>query len=79
MLPFHLKGEPTEFEVDDYIFVPGIKQALKDNKLDDITAYVIKNGKAVPISLYIKEMTANEREIVQAGCLINFNRNSRKA
>ena len=79
MLPFHLKGEPTEFEVDDYIFVPGIKQALKDNKLDDITAYVIKNGKAVPISLYIKEMTANEREIVQAGCLINFNRNNKKA
>ena len=79
MLPFHLKGEPTEFEVDDYIFVPGIRQALQDNKLDDITAYVIKNGKAVPISLYIKDMTENERAIVQAGCLINFNRNSKKA
>ncbi len=75
MLPFHLKGEPTMFEVDDYIYVPGIRQALTDDRLDDITAYVIKGGKAVPISLYCKEMTENERDIVKAGCLINFNRN----
>ena len=75
MLPFHLKGEPTMFEVDDYIYVPGIRQALTDDRLDDITAYVIKGGNAVPISLYCKEMTENERDIVKAGCLINFNRN----
>lgn len=74
MLPFHLKGEPTMFEVDDYIYVPGIKTALQENRLDDIKGYVIKNGKASEISLYIKDMTENEREIVQAGCLINFNR-----
>ncbi len=75
MVPFHLKGEPTMFEVDDYIYVPGIRQAMTDNKLDDIKAYVIKDGKATEISLYCKEMTANERDIVKAGCLINFNRN----
>ena len=79
MLPFHLKGEPTAFDVDDYIYVPGIRQALTDNRLDDIKAYVIKNGKAEEISLYIKEMTAEEREIVKAGCLINFNRNRKNA
>ena len=79
MLPFHLKGEPTMFEVDDYIFVPGIKKALDENKLDDIPAYVIKDGKAEEIHLYIKDMTPEEREIVKAGCLINFNRNRRKA
>ena len=74
MLPFHLKGEPSMFEVDDYIYVPGIRIALQKNELEDIKAYVIKDGKATEISLYCKPMTENEREIVQAGCLINFNR-----
>ena len=78
MLPFHLKGEPSMFEVGDYIYVPGIKAALQANALDDIKAYVIKDGKAAEISLYCKPMTDNERAIVQAGCLINFNRNLKK-
>ncbi len=74
MLPFHLKGEPTMFEVDDYIYVPNVRTAL-DGDLTDIPAYVIKNGKAEEIHLYIQPMTENERKIVKAGCLINFNRN----
>ena len=74
MLPFHLKGEPTMFDVDDYIYIPNIRTALEDD-LTDIPAYVIKNGKAEEIHLYIQPMTENERRIVKAGCLINFNRN----
>ena len=77
MLPFHLKGEPTDFEVDDYIYVPNIRKTL-DGDLSDIPAYVLKDGKATEIHLYINAMTENEREIVKAGCLINFNRNRRK-
>ena len=69
---------PIDFEVGDYIYVPGIKAALQANALDDIKAYVIKDGKAVEISLYCKPMTDNERAIVQAGCLINFNRGLKK-
>ena len=75
MLPFHLKGQPDAFEVGDWIYVPGIGAALRENKLDDIPAYVVKDGKATRMELYIKDMTENERAIVQAGCLINFNRN----
>ena len=74
MLPFHLKGEPTMFEVDDYIYVPNARTALEGD-LTDIPAYVIKDGKAEEIHLYIQPMTENERKIVKAGCLINFNRN----
>lgn len=74
MLPFHLKGEPDMFETDDYIYVPGIRTALTENRLEDIPAYVIKENKAEKIFLYIKPMTENEREIVKAGCLINYNR-----
>ena len=74
MIPFHLKGEPVDFEVGDYIYVPGIREAL-DGDLKDIKGYVIKDGKAKQIDLYIMDMTKNEREIVKAGCLINFNKN----
>ena len=73
MLPFHLQGEPTAFEVGDYIYVPGIRSAL-DGDLSHITGYVLKNGQAVELPLYCKDMTENERAIVKAGCLINFNR-----
>lgn len=74
MVPFHLKGEPDKFEVGDYIYVPGIRAALTENKLDDIKAYVIKDGKATEIDLYVLPMTENERRIVMDGCLINFNK-----
>ena len=54
--------------------IPNIRTALEGD-LTDIPAYVIKNGKAEEIHLYIQPMTENERRIVKAGCLINFNRN----
>ena len=78
MLPFQMDAEPDAFEVGDYIYVPGIRKALDDNALENIKAYVIRDGKTEELDLYITPMTENEREIVKAGCLINFNRN-RKA
>ena len=76
MLPFQMKGEPN-FEVGDYVYVPGVRSAL-DGDLSNIAAYVIRDGKAEKISLYVDGMTADERKIVKAGCLINYNR-ARKA
>ena len=72
MIPFQMKEEPG-FEVGDYIFVPNIRQAL-DGDMKEIKAYVIRQGKAEEISLYVADMTPDERKIVKAGCLINYNR-----
>ncbi len=72
MIPFQMKGEPDAFEVGSYIYVPGIREAL-DGDMQDIKAYVI--GDTVKeISLYVTDMTPEERKIVKAGCLINYNR-----
>ena len=60
----------------DYIYVPGIKAAL-DGDMKAIAAYVIPaeaGAAAREISLHIADMTSEEREIVKAGCLINYNR-----
>ena len=75
MLPFQMEAEP-DFEVGDYIYVPGIKAAL-DGDMKAIAAYVVPaeaGAAAREISLHIADMTNEEREIVKAGCLINYNR-----
>ena len=75
MIPFQMEAEP-DFEVGDYIYVPGIKAAL-DGDMKAIAAYVIPaeaGAAAREISLHIADMTSEEREIVKAGCLINYNR-----
>ena len=72
MIPFQMEADP-EFEVGDYIYVPGIREALEGD-MKHIKAYVI--GDTVKeLDLYVADMTAEEREIVKAGCLINYNRN----
>lgn len=72
MIPFQMKDEP-KFEVGDYIFVPGIRSAL-DGDMKEIKAYVL-GSHPKELSLYIADMTENEKKIVKAGCLINFNKN----
>ncbi len=72
MLPFQMKEAPS-FDVGDYIYVPNVREAL-DGDMQTIKAYVV--GDTVrEISLYIAPMTDDEKKIVKAGCLINYNRN----
>ena len=71
MLPFQMEADP-EFEVGDYIYVPNVREAL-DGDLQNIKAYVI--GDTIKeLNLFISGMTPEERKIVKAGCLINYNR-----
>ena len=71
MLPFQMEAEP-EFEVGDYIFVPGVKKAL-DGDMKSIKAYVL-GAQVKELTLYIADMTDDEKKIVRAGSLINYNR-----
>ena len=72
MLPFQMEGEP-DFEIGDYIYVPDIKKSL-DGDMKAIKAYVVGNNLR-ELSLYIAPMTDDEKKIVKAGCLINYNKN----
>ena len=72
MLPFQMEEE-LEFGVGDYLYIPDIRRQL-DGDLKAIKAYVL-GDEVKEISLYIADMTPEEREIVKAGCLINYNRN----
>ncbi len=71
MLPFVIQ-EALPFENGDYIFIPGIADAVK-NRTDDIKAYVV-NKDMKEFSLTLGQLTDNERDIILKGCLINYNR-----
>ena len=71
MLPFQMKNEPA-FEIGDYILVPNVLDTM-DGDMQSIKAYVL-GDEVKEIELYIAPMTEDEKKIVKAGCLINFNR-----
>ena len=74
MLPFIFEEE-IPFENGDYIFVPGIVDAVK-NKASEIPAYVVNDNGAKAFTLKLGELTDDERTIILKGCLINFYRDS---
>ena len=76
MLPFLYKDgdKNLPFANDDYVFLPGVKKMIAE-KLPTITAYAIKkDGSIKEFELSVGELTDDERKIILAGCLINFNR-----
>ena len=73
MLPFLIDAGELPFTNLDYLFIPGIRSAVEAAKTE-ITAYVVKNGELKEFTLRLGEMTAEERQIILKGCLINYNR-----
>ncbi len=74
MLPFVIEpSEQLPFALNDYIFVPGIREVVASGA-STVTAYAVKDGALTPFSLGLGSLTAEEREIILAGCLINHYR-----
>lgn len=73
MLPFII-SEELPFINGDFIFIPGIADAVR-NKTEEIKAYVV-NKDMKEFTLTLGQLTDNEREIILKGCLINFNRDN---
>ena len=69
MLPFVI-DEDYKFDIDDYVFIPDIVKAIKD-KSDVIKAYVV-NKDMYELDLTLGALTDDERDIILAGCLINY-------
>ena len=75
MLPFQVQKE-TEFAVGDYVYVPHIRKILEGD-MNNIKAYLVRKNSIEEVTLYITDLTSEEREIIRAGCLINYNRNKK--
>ncbi len=75
MLPFIYNGDDKElpFANDDYIFIPGIADIIRDKK-ESCKAYVIKEESLIECEFELGRLTDDERDIILDGCLINYNR-----
>ncbi len=72
MLPFILDNAATSgIETGDRIFVPGVRQALLAG-LEQIPATLFHKGAQTKLSLRLPAMTKEERDIILAGCLMNY-------
>ncbi len=73
ILPFTLDPNVKfEYEVGDYVFVPGIREAIIAGA-EEFDATVIRaNGETEALKLYVKGLTADEKEIILEGCLMNY-------
>ena len=71
MIPFIFEPEKLPFANLDYIFVPGIRDAVKE-KQPKVTAYAVKDNALESFELEIKQLTDDERQIILDGCLINY-------
>ncbi|MBR0149008.1 MAG: hydratase [Lachnospiraceae bacterium] len=73
MLPFLIKDGELPFANGDYLFIPGIREAIAQAK-EEFTAYAVKDGALKEFTLTMAPLTKDEREIILKGCLINYNR-----
>ena len=72
MLPFVVSGEPP-FAKYDAVFIPNIRRAVAE-KQAEITAYAFTGEGTKPFTLTLGDLTDDERDIILAGCLINYYR-----
>ena len=73
IVPFTMDaGTAFSCEEGDWIYIPGVKKAIADGA-EDITAKVIrKDGSLYDLPLKCAGLTADERLILQEGCLMNY-------
>ena len=75
IVPFTIAPETAfDYEPGDFVFVPGIRKAILAGA-EEIDAQVITKNGVKPIHLFFQNLTADEREILADGCLMNYYKN----
>ncbi|MBQ0114943.1 MAG: hydratase [Bacteroidales bacterium] len=72
IVPFTIAPE-TKFDYvpGDFVFVPGIREAILGGK-EEIDSNVITADGVKDIHLFFNNLTADERQILAEGCLMNY-------
>ena len=72
MLPFTIEpSEQEKISLDAYVYIPNIRETLASGAAE-IKADIIADGKTTPINLKLENLSADDRKIILAGCLMNF-------
>ena len=70
ILPF-TTDDDFNYDVNDYVFVPDIREKIL-NGIEEIPAKVITKDAVHDITLYVKGLTEDEKDIILKGCLMNY-------
>lgn len=71
MLPFTLaEGAAFDGDAGDFVYVPDAREKVARGD-EEFPAVLVHGGKAQPITLYLKNTNAEERELLLTGCLMN--------
>ena len=73
MLPFIIDEGELPFTNLDYIFIPNVRSAVEEGKIE-FKAYVVKEDGLHEFTLKMGELTPDEKDIILKGCLINYYR-----
>ncbi len=72
IVPFTIsKDTPFDYVPGDYVFIPGIREAILSGK-EEADAKVITQDGVKDIKLHFANLTADERQILADGCLMNY-------
>jgi aconitate hydratase len=72
IVPFTIdKTEPFEYADGDWVYVPGIREAIL-NGVETVKAKVITKDGVRDITLHCKGLSADEKLILTEGCLMNY-------
>ncbi len=72
MLPFIAEDvKDWGLKEGDSLYVPGIKTLLEGDG-EEVDAFLIQEKKRTPVKLKLPGLTREERDIILAGCLINY-------
>ena len=71
MLPF--TAAKIDLSVGDYVYIPNIADAVATGE-ERVVATVISGGRTRDVALELGALTDDERKILLAGCLINYNK-----
>jgi len=73
ILPFTLaEDQPFPYEVGDFVFVPDIRRAVIEGKEEFAAKVIRQDGTVADISLFVKGLTEDEKQIILDGCLMNY-------
>jgi aconitate hydratase len=72
MLPFTVPKESAgDIALGDLIYIPRIRPAILNGE-EKIAAFIVREGNRTPLELKLEGLSPEDREIILAGCLMNY-------
>jgi aconitate hydratase len=72
ILPFTCADYKIQLEPGEYIYLPGIRKQVGDGVTEINAAVISPDGKTRTLKLNLPDVTEAEKEVLLAGCLINY-------